>query len=168
MLNCSDAFFDLFVWFCWTASIQEPSIAEAKLNSERLPWRGGCSFLWAAAPSEHWFCHFLTTGFTIFWPHMLSAEWSRFSSCLTLALESTSFVLLISCAGNTTEHVLHHSPHSSGAEQSDAVPQSQGTHSLITGCRALRAPSLAQHILWDLDQKRAEDMVRGLGRELSP
>lgn len=61
MLNCSDAFFDLFVWFCWTASIQEPSVAEAKLNSEGLPWRGDCSFLWAAAPSEHWFYHFLAS-----------------------------------------------------------------------------------------------------------
>lgn len=160
MLNCSDAFFDLFVWFCWTASIQEPSVAEAKLNSEGLPWRGGCSFLWAAAPSEHWFYHFLASH-AVCW-------WSRFSSCLALALESTSFVLLISCAGSTTEYVLHHSPHSSGAEQNDTVPQSQGTQSLITGCRALRAPSLAQHILWDLDLKRAEDMVRELGRELSP
>lgn len=110
----------------------------------------------------------LNTGFTIFWPSMLPAEWSRFSSCLALALESTSFVLLISCAGNVTKQVLYCPHHSNGAEQSDAVPQSLGTHSLITGYRALRAPSPAQHILWDLDLKRAEDMVRGLGRELSP
>lgn len=38
----------------------------------------------------------------------------------------------------------------------------------ITGYRALKTPGLAQHILWDSDQKRASEVIRGLGRQPSP